>query len=94
MGKAYKAMKSVTLLSDLLYELCCCTESKQEEEGASRKEITDLRIQAAKAQDILDSHRQVLDRLRVLQMNGPGPAVSISPATSSPQLQIYTSTSR
>lgn len=63
---------------NLLYDI-------EEEEKASRNEISDLRMRAAKAREYLDRHGQVLNRLRTLQLNGPEPAVSVSLSTSSPQ---------
>lgn len=64
----------------------------EEEDTASRAQVSDLRMRAWKAKECLDQHRQVLDRLRTLQMNGPAPAVvTVSPLTSS--LPPVTSTS-
>ena len=55
--------------------------SKQEE----KDEISDLRMRADKAKEYLDRHRQVLDRLRTLQMSGSTPVASVSPSTNSQQ---------
>lgn len=61
----------------------------EEEDQASH--MSDLRMRALRAKECFDEHRQVLDRLRRLQMNGPTPVASVSPLTSS--LPSVTSTS-
>ena len=65
---------------------------KQEDEKAHS--ISDLRMRAAKARECLDAHRHVLDRLRILQMNGPTPVVGVSSPTSDSSQYRSTSTAR
>jgi len=54
---------------------------KQEE----KDEISDLRMRANQAKECLDRHRQVLDKLRTLQMSGSAPVAGVNPSTSSQQ---------
>lgn len=60
-----------------------CVFLKQEEDNVSRQQMSDLRMRMSKAKECFDRHRQVLDRLRVLQLNKPADTVSVGASSTS-----------